>query len=137
MNIMPINSVKGNSCPVGVKKDLMTQTFRRKEILKNDIFEEHSTDRLSKEEKQQILKKARVRAAAWSILGGLITTVIYALKDDKSIAKKNDLDIKDDKDFVHKVRMEQIKWSLPGALGVGLIAWIIALCKKSENITID
>ena len=47
---------------------------------------------LTKEDKQQILYKARKSAAGWSILGEVISTIYYGLRSDETVAKKFDLD---------------------------------------------
>lgn len=82
---------------------------------------------LSKEDKQEILQKAKTKAAGWSVFGEGFSTLYYGLRSDKTIAKKYDLDEKADKAFIKQIKREQVKSTLPGFIfpgGGGVISWI-------------
>ena len=88
------------------------------------------------EEKQAIIKKARVKSSGWSMLFGGLTTIACALRSDKKIAKKFDLDPEADKELIQNIRKNQVKASIPGLLGVGGIGFLCNLCKKPEKIEV-
>lgn len=93
---------------------------------------------LTKEDKQQILSKARAKAAGWSILGEFISTMYYGFRSDKTVAKKFDLDPEKDKKFIKKIKRDQILATLPGVL-VPSIGGIVAYlyCKNQDVSDID
>lgn len=76
---------------------------------------------LTKEEKQEMVLKARTTAAGWSSIGGIISTACYALKPDKKIAEKYGLDEKQDKDLIKTIRQEQVKATIPSVAGYLLL----------------
>lgn len=88
-------------------------------------------------EKQEIAKSARKNAAGWSILGGVISTIYYATRSNNTIAEKYGLDITKDKVFINQIKNDQTLWAIPGAFGVGILAWIVAACIGKENIDVD
>lgn len=95
---------------------------------------------LTVEDKQQILKKARTNAAGWSILGQIISTGYYALRSDKTVAEKYDLDVEKDKDFIKKIKHDQMLATLPGALlpaGGGLLAYLYCSTQPPSKIDVD
>jgi len=103
-----------------------------------DTFEQQPKEsRLSVEEKQEIMHAARKNAAGWSILGCGASTLYYAIRSNKTIADKYNLDPKADKAFINKIRQDQVIWTLPGAFGVGIIGYIAAACQNSEDIDVD
>lgn len=89
---------------------------------------------LTKEEKQEMVLKARTTAAGWSGLFGVFSTAWYALKPDNKIAEKYGLDENKDKDLVKTIRKQQVKATIPsiagyllfgvGALLTGGATWI-------------
>lgn len=92
---------------------------------------------LSKERKQSIAKSARKNAAGWSILGGVISTIYYATRSNKTIAEKYNLDVEKDKAFIKQIKNDQTIWTIPGAIGCGILGWIVAACIGKENIDVD
>lgn len=93
---------------------------------------------LTKADKQQILSKARAKAAGWSILGEFVSTIYYGLRSDKTVAKKYDLDPEKDKAFIKKIKRDQMIATLPGALIPsvgGIFAYLY--CKNQDTSKID
>lgn len=43
---------------------------------------------LSVEDKQKLIKKARTTAAGWAIFGSIGSTIYYAARSDKKVAKR-------------------------------------------------
>ena len=90
---------------------------------------------LTKADKQAIIQKARAKAAGWSIFGEGFSTLYYALRSDKTIAKKFDLDLKEDKKLIKQIKRDQTLATLPavvpslGSAGA-LVAYIY--CKKQD-----
>ena len=93
---------------------------------------------LTTADKKEIKHQARNNATGWSIFGGGLSTLYYALRSDKTIAKKYDLDVEKDKDFIKEIRKDQVKWTLPGLLvgGGGLAAYIYSKCQDADDMTI-
>ena len=104
----------------------------------DDSFAPPKTDRTgaerTTEEKQAIIKKARVKSAGWSMLFGPLTTIACALRSDKKVAKKYGLDPEADKDLIRNIKLNQVKATIPSLFGVGLIGFICNACKKSSKI---
>jgi hypothetical protein len=89
-----------------------------------DSFEsqtQKSGSNLSTEEKQKLIRSAKAKAAGWSVFTEEFSTLYYGLRSNKTIAKKYDLDTKEDKSLIKQIRKEQIKSTIPGVLfpGVG------------------
>lgn len=72
---------------------------------------------LTKEEKQEMVLKARTTAAGWSSIGGVISTACYALRSNKKIAEEYGLDETKDKDLIKTIRKEQVKATIPSVAG--------------------
>ena len=79
---------------------------------------------MSDSEKKELISEARTKAAGWSVFGGGFSTLYYALRSEKTVAKKYNLDPVEDKDLVKRIKKEQVKYSLPGIIEWGLVAWI-------------
>lgn len=117
---------------VGFKSNVekVENTNLLKQDAPNDSVElsnKESKAALSKEDKQEILLKAKTKAAGCSVFGEIFSTLYYGLRSDKTVAKKFDLDPEKDKDFVKQIKREQMISTLPGAIfpgGGGVIAWI-------------
>lgn len=94
-----------------------------------DTFEfqhTHEGKELSKEDKQEIIRQARTRAAGFAILGTPIVTLIYGLRSDKKVAEKYNLDVKQDKALIRQIRNEQMLNTIPGIIpGVGILPALI------------
>ena len=75
----------------------------------------------TKQQKQELVQKARKQGAGWSYPGGIFTTLYYALRSNSTIAGKVDSDKNADKNLINKIRKEQTLWSLSGAFGLGLV----------------
>lgn len=94
---------------------------------------------MSKEDKQEILQKAKTKAAGWSVFGEIFSTLYYGLRSDKTVAKKYDLDPEKDKDFVKQIKREQVISTLPGALlpgGGGVIAWLYNKTRDASKLDV-
>ena len=96
---------------------------------------------LTKADKQEIIQKARAKAAGWSILGEGFSTLYYALRSDKTIAKKFDLDLKEDKKLIKQIKRDQTLATLPAVVpGLGsagaLVAYIYCKNQDPEDIKV-
>ncbi len=93
----------------------------------------------TKEEKQEIVYNARKKSAGWSCLFGIFDTVYYGLRSDKTVAKRFDLDPKEDKDLIKTIKREQLKSTLPAGITSLLVpihpivGGISYLCYKNSN----
>ncbi len=103
-----------------------------------EIKHKKGTYELTKADKQQILSKARAKAAGWSILGEFVSTIYYGLRSDKTVARKFDLDPEKDKEFIKKIKRDQMIATLPGAIVPsvgGIFAYLY--CKNQDTSKID
>ena len=96
---------------------------------------------LTKADKQEIIQKERVKAAGWSIFGEGLSTLYYALRSDKTIAKKFDLDLKEDKKLIKQIKRDQTLATLPAVVpGLGsagaLVAYIYCKNQDPEDIKV-
>ena len=96
---------------------------------------------LAKADKQAIIQKARAKAAGWSIFGEGFSTLYYALRSDKTIAKKFDLDLKEDKKLIKQIKRDQTLATLPAVVpGLGsagaLVAYIYCKNQDPEDIKV-
>ncbi len=128
MDIRNISSI--NAVPQTFKSEKVENTNLLKEEAPNDSVEfQHKKEgkELTKEDKQEIVRSARTDAAGWSIIGGELSLLYFALRSDKTVAKKYDLDAEKDKKLIKQIKREQTLWTLPGLIqGVGLIPSIVA-----------
>ena len=95
---------------------------------------------LTKEDKQQILYKARKNAAGWSIFGEVISTLYYGLRSDETVAKKFDLDPVKDQKFIKKIKRDQMLATLPSALMPslgGIAAYVYCNTQDASEINVD
>ncbi len=94
------------------------------------------TKELSTEDKQAIMKKARKTAAGWSILGNLLSTMYFGLRSDKTVAKKYNLDVEKDKDFIKEIKRQQTIQTIPSLLFNvgGIAAWIYNTAKNPDKL---
>lgn len=124
------------------KADKVENTNLLKQDAPEDSFEfEHKNNgaELSKEDKQEILQKAKAKAAGWSVFGEGFSTLYYGLRSDKTIAKKYDLDEKADKAFIKQIKREQMKSTLPGLLFPGMggvISWLYNKNRDASNLEV-
>ena len=81
---------------------------------------------MSDSEKKELISEARIKAAGWSVFGGAFSTLYYALRSEKTVAEKFNLDPVEDKDLVKRIKKEQVKYALPGIIHFGLASWICA-----------
>lgn len=100
--------------------------------------EEH----LTKEEKQEIIRKANTTAAGWSMLFSFLSTVYFGLRSDETVAKKYNLDPEKDKNFIKTIKSYQLLWTLPGIVpSIGSVAasvaWLFNKNRNAEKIDID
>ena len=96
---------------------------------------------LTKADKQAIIQKARAKAAGWSIFGEGFSTLYYALRSDKTIAKKFDLNLKEDKKLIKQIKRDQTLATLPAVVpGLGsagaLVAYIYCKNQDPEDIKV-
>lgn len=129
--------------PVSSLKAVNGVSFKANEENNIDLKEdsvEISRPELSTRDKQKIIKEACQKAAGYAIFGGIFSTLYYALRSDKKVARKYNLDPVKDKDLVKQIKNDQTIWTLAGALlpaAGGIIAYIVAANKNSKNIEID
>lgn len=77
---------------------------------------------MSDEEKKELVLKARTKAAGYSFWFGPFSVLYYGLRSDDTVAKKYDLDPKEDKKLIKKIKNEQLLWTLPACIpGLGMI----------------
>ena len=140
-------SFNPNLTAVNFKADVeKTNNVKNTELLKEeapqDSFEfEHKTKGtpLSKEDKQEILKKAKTTAAGWSVFGEGFSTLYYGLRSNKTIAKKYNLDEKQDKAFIKQIKREQVISTLPGVIfpsGGGVINWLYNKVRDESKLDV-
>lgn len=96
---------------------------------------------LTKADKQAIIQKARAKAAGWSIFGEGFSTLYYALRSDKTVAKKFDLDLNEDKKLIKQIKRDQTLATLPAVVpGLGsagaLVAYIYCKNQDPEDIKV-
>lgn len=92
---------------------------------------------IPEDEQKEIIRSARADASGWSILGGVISTLYYGLRSDKTVADKYDLDPKQDKSLIKEIKSQQLLWTLPAAvfsLPGGLVAWLYNKNMNPEKI---
>jgi len=78
---------------------------------------------LSDEEKKELILKARTKASGYSFFFGPFSVLYYGLRSDDTVAKKYDLDPKDDKKLIKKIKNEQLLWTLPACIpGISFVA---------------
>lgn len=126
--MLPINSLNSvsrktftsvNNNKVAASRELSVED----NLILEDEFKK-SNEKMSENKKQKIIYKARTKAAGWSILGGIMSTLYYYLRSDETIADKYDLDKEKDKKFIEELRTKQTIATIPGAVGAGIIGWI-------------
>lgn len=71
---------------------------------------------MSDVEKQELILKARTKAAGYAFWGGAISALYYGLRSDEKVAQKYNLNPVEDKDLVKKIKKEQLMWTLPAAV---------------------
>lgn len=106
-----------------------------------EIQHKEGKKELTKADKQAIIQKARAKAAGWSIFGEGFSTLYYALRSDKTIAKKFDLDLKEDKKLIKQIKRDQTLATLPAVVpGLGsagaLVAYIYCKNQDPEDIKV-
>ena len=107
-----------------------------------EIQHKEGKKELTKADKQAIIQKARAKAAGWSIFGEGFSTLYYALRSDKTIAKKFDLDLKEDKKLIKQIKRDQTLATLPAVVpGLGsagaLVAYIYCKNQDPEDIKVN
>ena len=81
-----------------------------------DISKKEDKKALTTEAKQEILQKARQKAAGYSVFGSLWSTLYYGLRSDAKVAKKYDLDVEKDKKLIKQIKREQVYSTLPAVI---------------------
>lgn len=105
---------------------------------KDEVSFKSSAAELSIKDKQAIMKKARKNAAGWSILGNGFSTLYYGLRSNKTIAKKYNLDLEKDKDFIKEIKRQQTLQTIPSLffnVG-GIAAWIYNAAKNPDKLSV-
>lgn len=142
-NYSPVNYVnfKGKTEKVDKGENIDEMKAVNAEIPEDSFEAEHKAGKraLTKADKQEIIAKARTTAVGWSIIGGTFSTLYYALRSDDTIAEKYDLDKKQDKKLIKKIRTDQTIGTLAGAclpfIG-GLAAYIYCKNQDPEDIEV-
>lgn len=132
----PIFSVNA-SAPAQTASGLAEQTnFECDKFVKNEELKNVSA--LSKKEKQEIIKKANATSTGWAVFFPMLSTAYFALRSDKTIADKYNLDVNKDKNFINEIRETQTLWTLPSLLvGVSILPYFYNKCRNVNNIKID
>lgn len=104
----------------------------------NKNTEESAPRQLDEAAKKEIMLSARTKASGWAVFGGFLSTLYYGLRSNDTIAEKYNLDAEKDKDFIKKVKKEQVIWTIPGAISgpLSVIAWIYNKCCDSKDIDV-
>lgn len=92
---------------------------------------------LTKEAKRELIHKARSKAAGYSCFGGVWSTLYYGLRSDKKVAEKYNLDEKEDKALIKKMKQEQLLFTLPAVIGLGIVGYIMAKVSSPDKIDPD
>lgn len=139
-----VQSFQGKNVEKAAKtEDVALKDFDAK--IKNETPEQDevsfkgNTGELSTKDKQAIMKKARKTAAGWSILGNFLSTLYFGLRSDKTIAKKYDLDVEKDKDFIKEIKRQQTIQTVPSLLSInagGIVAWIYNTAKNPDKLSV-
>ena len=122
---------------VNFNPSMNTVSFKKKSADKventNYLKQESEGDRFTKEDRQAMVKKAKTKAAGWSVFGGAWSTLYYGLRSDKKIAKKFDLDAEQDKALIRQIRNEQVTATLPGAFSRGVFGFFNWIHHKTKD----
>ena len=81
-----------------------------------EISEKADKKDLTTEKKQEIIQKARQKAAGYSVFGSFWSTLYYGLRSDEKVAKKYNLDPEKDKKLVKQIKREQVYSTLPALI---------------------
>jgi hypothetical protein len=124
-----VQKTKDVDC-INSNADILEDSFQ----LENDS----EVKKLSIKDKQKILYNARKDAAWWSIVGGPFSFLYYGLSSKKTIAKKYDLNVEQDKKFIKQIRKEQAIAAAPSVIwGLGgLFSYIHCKATDPESIEI-
>ena len=132
-----------NLSSIGIQQTFRASEAQNTNLLKQDApvdTAEFSKEKkeLTKEDKQEIARKARTTAAGWATFGGIFSTLYYAFRSDEKVAKKYDLDPEKDKAFIRDIKSAQVKWTLPGILGpeLGVVGWIYNKVRNPNKIDV-
>lgn len=126
-------ALAGNQEILAMKAEMPEDSF--------EVQHKEGKRELTKADKQAIIQKARAKAAGWSIFGEGFSTLYYALRSDKTIAKKFDLDLKEDKKLIKQIKRDQTLATLPAVVpGLGsagaLVAYIYCKNQDPEDIKV-
>lgn len=144
-NYSPVNNVnfRGKAEKVEALADNQEILAMKAEMPEDSFEVQHKEGKreLTKADKQEIIQKARAKAAGWSIFGEGFSTLYYALRSDKTIAKKFDLDLKEDKKLIKQIKRDQTLATLPAVVpGLGsagaLVAYIYCKNQDPEDIKV-
>lgn len=109
---------------------------------KVELTKEEPKERLTKEQKQEIIKEANTTAAGWATFFGIFSTAYFGLRSDATVAAKYDLNLNEDKKLISQIKTNQLLWTLPGLIpGYGIlpggIAWLFNRVRDPEGININ
>lgn len=129
-------SMTRNTQPVNFNAQVVAEDSpKAKEDNQSDTFVSNTEAKkdLTVKDKQEILKQARTTAAGWSVFGEIISTLYFALRSDKTVAEKYDLDQQKDKDFIKTIKAQQVLYTVPSIIpGYGSIpavaSWLYNKC---------
>ena len=149
---MSVNSIS-NAIPVQKAQNTELQKIEKEEnLLKEqspiDTVEFTNTkNELSKEDKQELVKKGKTTAAGWSCLFGAFSALYYGLRSDKKVAEKYNLDADQDKKLIKTIKREQLKATLPAVIGscifgvgtlvTGGISWLVNKNSDASKINVE
>lgn len=105
-----------------------------------EIQNKNNKKELTTKEKQETVSKARAKAAGWSVLFGVFSTLYYGLRSDKTIAKRFDLDKEKDQKLIKKIKRDQIIATLPAAVATplaGIVAYIYCKNQNADKINVE
>lgn len=81
-----------------------------------EISDKTDKKTLTTEDKQELLQKARQKAAGYSVFGSFWSTLYYGLRSDEKVARKYNLDVNEDKKLIKQIKREQVYSTLPALI---------------------
>ena len=138
LGVENVNAAGLNRPTETLKKDVNARILSDEKVKRlygqnaGDTFTK-SRPEMSTEDKQEMIKKARAKAAGMSILFGPLSTVYYSLRSDKKVAKKFGLDAEADKDLIKNIKHQQTKAALPALFANRIGAIVSFICNKAKD----
>lgn len=134
MSIRPIAATNVSNVSKISANNVAFKANEEKPAEKADTVE-ISKKELTTEDKQNILKKARQKAAGYAFFGSFWSSLYYGLRSDEKVAKKYNLDVEKDKSLVKQIKREQFYATLPSVIpGMQFVGGAVAYiyCRNTD-----